>query len=75
MLVAAIIALNLLGLLGVMVAAPILATVALIWNYTMRKMLDLEPWPDDEWRPASPKPSHILVRLRRLWRNLLKRFA
>jgi len=74
-LVAAIIALNLLGLLGVMVAAPILATVALIWNYTMRKMLDLEPWPDDEWRPASPKPSHILVRLRRLWRNLLKRFA
>jgi predicted PurR-regulated permease PerM len=74
-LVAAIIALNLLGVLGVMVAAPILATVALIWNYTMRKMLDLEPWPDDESRPASPKPSHILVRLRRFWRKQLKRLA
>ena len=74
-LVAAIIALNLLGVLGVMVAAPILATVALIWNYTMRKMLDLDPWPDEESRPASPKASHILVRLRRFWRNKLKRFA
>jgi predicted PurR-regulated permease PerM len=74
-LVAAIIALNLLGVLGVMVAAPILATVALLWNYTLRKMLDLDPWPDDEFRPTSPKPSHILIRLRRFWRNQLKRFA
>src|SRR5690606_21546238 len=39
-LVAAIIAANLFGFLGVVVAAPLLATTLLLWNYIMRKMLD-----------------------------------
>jgi predicted PurR-regulated permease PerM len=68
-LVAAIILANLLGLLGVVVAAPILATVALFWRYTLRKMLDLDPWPDPETpRPPRSTP-RLLVRLRRLWRD------
>ena len=64
-LVAALIAANLLGLLGVVIAAPILATVMLIWRYTMRKMLDLDPWPVGETLPAGPSASHILARIRR----------
>ncbi|MBN1667601.1 MAG: AI-2E family transporter [Anaerolineales bacterium] len=44
-LVAAIIALNLLGLVGVVLAAPVLASLTLIGRYTMRKMLDQNPWP------------------------------
>jgi predicted PurR-regulated permease PerM len=70
-LVAAIIAANLFGILGVVVAAPILATVTLFWKYTMRKMLDLDPWPDEEPRQPSPPPgSRLIIQLRRLWRTL-----
>jgi predicted PurR-regulated permease PerM len=71
-LVAAIVAANLLGLLGVVVAAPILATVALFWRYTLRKMLDLDPWPEGEMIPA-PRPPHFLVRLQHFWRQQRKR--
>ena len=53
-LVAAIVAANLFGLLGVVIAAPILATTTLLWKYTMRKMLDLDPWPEDEQQQLSP---------------------
>jgi len=53
-LVSAIIAANLIGLLGVVLAAPMLATVQMLGIYIFRKMLDLDPWP---LRPASPPPS------------------
>jgi predicted PurR-regulated permease PerM len=74
-LVAAIIAANLLGLLGVVVAAPMLATVMLIWRYTLRKMLDLDPWPEGETLPAAPPAAHVLVRIRRFWRDRRGRFT
>ena len=44
--VAALIALNILGLLGVILAAPVLATCILVGRYVARKMLDLDPWPE-----------------------------
>ncbi len=69
-LVAAIIAANLVGLLGVVIAAPILATVALFWRYTMRKMLDVDPWPEEE--PGQPPPAprgRFLDWIRRVFRN------
>lgn len=70
-LVAAIIAANLFGVLGVVVAAPILATVTLFWTYIMRKMLDLDPWPEVEIRqPAPPPGSRFIIQARRLWRSL-----
>ncbi|MBE0681853.1 MAG: AI-2E family transporter [Anaerolineales bacterium] len=74
-LVAAIVAANLLGILGVVVAAPILATAALLWKYTMRKMLDVNPWPEQEQhQPPRPIGSRFLVPLRRFLRTLsLKR--
>ncbi len=69
-LVAAIIAANLFGVLGVVVAAPILATVALFWNYTLRKMLDLDPWPEEEPRQLPPPPgARLLAQVRRFWRT------
>jgi predicted PurR-regulated permease PerM len=43
-LVAAIISLDLLGILGVIIAAPILATLQLLARYMLRKMFDLDPW-------------------------------
>ena len=43
-LVTALIFANLLGIIGVVVAAPLLATVTLLGRYITRKMFDLEPW-------------------------------
>jgi len=47
-LVAAIIAANLIGLVGVMLAAPVLATLILVGRYVARKMFNLDPWPEPE---------------------------
>jgi len=47
-LVAAIIAANLLGLIGVVLAAPVLASLMLVGRYIFRKMLELDPWPEPE---------------------------
>lgn len=70
-LVAAIIAANLFGFLGVVVAAPLLATTLLLWNYTMRKLLDLDPFPDEEiHQPPPPFGSRLMVALRRFFRSL-----
>ena len=47
-LVTAIIAANLLGFIGLLLAAPVLATLTLFAKYAVRKMLDQDPWPEDE---------------------------
>ena len=47
-LVAAIVAANLLGLVGVVLAAPVLASLMLVGRYTIRKMFDIDPWPEPE---------------------------
>jgi hypothetical protein len=57
----------------VVVAAPILATVALFWRYTMRKMLDLDPWPEGESLAPPPRPAQLLVRIRRFLRDRFNR--
>jgi len=53
-LVAAIIGLSLLGILGVIIAAPMLATFQFIGRYFMRKLFDLDPWEGLEETPARP---------------------
>ena len=45
-LVAALVGASLLGLIGVLLAAPTLATCQLLLHYTTRKLFDLEPWTD-----------------------------
>ena len=47
-LVAAIVSANFLGLIGIFLAAPVVATLKLIGMYIFRKMFDLDPWPDPE---------------------------
>jgi predicted PurR-regulated permease PerM len=39
---------SLLGLVGIFLAAPVVATVKAIGIYVFRKMVDLDPWPDPE---------------------------
>jgi predicted PurR-regulated permease PerM len=52
-LVVAIIAANLIGLVGLLLAAPVLASVNLIGHYTIRKMFDRDPWAETE-EPLKP---------------------
>jgi predicted PurR-regulated permease PerM len=47
-LIAAIIAANLIGLIGLVLAAPVVATLKLFGRYLIRKMFDLEPFPPSE---------------------------
>jgi len=68
-LVAALIGLGLLGILGVIIAAPLLATLQLIGRYFVRKLFDLDPWEGLEEAP--PEPS--IRRQIRLWLASLRR--
>jgi predicted PurR-regulated permease PerM len=68
-LIAAIIAANLIGLIGIIIAAPLLATLQLIGRYTMRKLLDHDPWPPEEdVMPARSTPKW-LRKIRQWWRK------
>ncbi|HSO13788.1 MAG TPA: AI-2E family transporter [Anaerolineales bacterium] len=68
-LVAAIIAASLLGLLGVIIAAPFLATFLLLGRYIMRKMFDLDPWPEREEVPPPPSIRDLVKNLAQFWRS------
>jgi len=68
-LISAIIAANLIGLIGLLIAAPLLATMILLGKYTLRKMLDRNPWPPSEAEPeVEPLPS-IPQRIMAWWRS------
>ena len=71
-LIAAIIAASLLGIVGVILAAPLLATLKLIGQYTIAKMLDKNPWLEVEAMlpPASPS---LWTRLRAWWQRRSKK--
>ncbi len=43
-LVVAIIAANLIGIIGLVLAAPVLASATIVGRYTINKMLDRDPW-------------------------------
>jgi predicted PurR-regulated permease PerM len=43
-LVVALIAFNLIGVIGLMLAAPVLASITLLARYTFNKMVDRDPW-------------------------------
>jgi predicted PurR-regulated permease PerM len=64
-LIAAIIVTNLIGFIGLVLAAPLLATINLMGRYILRKMFDLEPWPEPE------KPEVVELPWSRLAHRLL----
>ncbi len=66
LLVVAIMAANLLGIVGLVLAAPVLATLQLAGRYTTRKMLELDPFPPDDGKTPGSKFS--LRRAATLWR-------
>jgi predicted PurR-regulated permease PerM len=51
-LIAAFIGANLIGITGVILAAPVLATVELVFSYVSRKFFDLDPWEGIDTAPT-----------------------
>ena len=73
-LVAAIVAAKWLGIVGLVLAAPALATLTLMGRYVGRKMFDLPPWPAQEEQPKKLEPpwkrfQRRLLALRALWQR------
>jgi len=71
--VAAIVFANLFGIIGVFLAAPVMATVKLISNYVILKLFDQDPWIGFETRKIKPLPPifrYIGAHLRRFSRWL-----
>jgi predicted PurR-regulated permease PerM len=71
-LVVAIIAANLIGLIGLLLAAPVLATANLIGRYTVHKMFDRDPWIDAEEHlvPVGfPKIGNLLTNINAWWQS------
>jgi predicted PurR-regulated permease PerM len=71
-LVVAIIAANLIGLIGLLLAAPVLATVNLVGRYTLHKMFDRDPWldTDEQLKPLGfPKISRFLNQISTWWNS------
>jgi predicted PurR-regulated permease PerM len=73
-LVGAIIAANLAGIIGLLLSAPIMATLRLFGAYVYRKMFDLDPWPEPQTvQRAAPERKWarwVRQKARNLWRNL-----
>ena len=53
--VAAIIGISWLGIVGVILAAPVLATLKLFGNYALMKLFDKNPWQDMDIVPSRPR--------------------
>jgi predicted PurR-regulated permease PerM len=62
-LLAALIAVNFFGLIGILLAAPVLATLKLLFNYATRKLFDLDPW-EGVQTGSPPEAPSIIRRLR-----------
>ncbi len=61
---------SLAGILGAILAAPVVATIKLLGGYAWRKMLDLPPFPEEE-EPEKPPGPTLRSRLRRIWRRFI----
>jgi len=55
------------GILGLLLAAPFMATLLLLGRYVYRKIVDLDPWdpPIDDLGKGSPRESRVVGFLRR----------
>src|SRR4030043_1689244 len=70
-LVVAIIFARLIGLIGLLLAAPVLATVNLIGHYTIRKMFDRDPWvnPEEQVHPSGfPWITRMVNKISEWWK-------
>jgi predicted PurR-regulated permease PerM len=71
-LVTALVAANLFGFVGLLVAAPLLASVQLIAKYLIRKMFDMDPWTDEEVESAEQERQGYGAQISQIWSRLYR---
>jgi len=69
-LITALVAVNLFGVVGVILAAPVLATLKLIFEYVLSKMVDRDPWENFDKIPPPPKRSNITAWFTKTWKKV-----
>jgi predicted PurR-regulated permease PerM len=72
-LITAIIAANLIGFIGLLIAAPVLASLTMIARYTLRKMLNKDPWLEEGTHLTKKIPPSIFIQLKTWWQSLRKK--
>ncbi len=70
-LVMVIISASLFGFVGVLLSAPLLATIKLISTYVVRKLMDQDPW---EGLETFPPPISIRDSFKKIWNRVLHLF-
>lgn len=73
--VSALVAFNLLGMIGVVLAAPVLATVQLLLDYLVAKLSDRNPWVglSGEFNPPYQQPS-IPMAIKKIFERIRGKF-
>lgn len=65
--VAALVGARLLGIVGVVLAAPVVATGKLLVEYALRKLADRDPWEGIVTPPPPPRFSNVIRGIREQW--------
>ena len=65
--IAALVGLELFGVIGLILAAPILATIKLLFDFSRYKMLDEDPWIYIQTVHRELSPNKILITLKKLF--------
>jgi predicted PurR-regulated permease PerM len=72
-LVAALVGANLLGVAGMILAAPVLATIQLLFQYVVRKLFDKDPWEGIDFerqkKPAGQIPEWFATLVKKITPN------
>jgi hypothetical protein len=74
-LITALVAIDLLGVVGVILAAPVLATLKLFFEYILSKMVDRDPWENFNKELPKPRPSRLILWLLKTWQALRSRLS
>jgi predicted PurR-regulated permease PerM len=74
-LISAIILASLIGIIGLLLAAPVLASVQLFGRYIIRKMVDLPPFPDPEKDIKGPSLASLMKSLKQYWLRISERMS
>jgi predicted PurR-regulated permease PerM len=72
-LVGALIAVNLLGIVGILLAAPVLATLKLLLDYILHKLADENPWEKLDNEPP-PEKAKWVIWIEQKWQDVINWF-
>jgi predicted PurR-regulated permease PerM len=71
--VAAIVGASFLGVIGILLAAPVLATILLGMDYVLSKLFDQDPWSRIKLTPTNPPQAPIIKAIYRLLKPVIDR--